>query len=118
MNQFFIDLNIDQLDNGLRSDGSGLGFYTNATIEIAKENGRPKSQMEINLHDTGEFWNRFQTMVFENMLVIDSLDKKTNMLINIYGKDIFGIPEENKAEVSKRFTDILLAKIKNVLENA
>jgi len=117
MNQFFIDLNIENLGEGLKSTGEGLGFYKPFTMKLSEENGRPKTQLEINLKDTGDFWNRFYTDVIDNMLIFDSSDEKTNMLMNRYGKDIFGLPEKYKPEVSKRFSEILLPKIKTVLRN-
>jgi hypothetical protein len=96
-----------------------FGSYSAITIETKERNGTfINPNYQIALKDTGDFWNAFQIYIIGNELILDSTDSKTKMLIDEYTDNIFNIPEKNKDDVTAQFTEILLTKINNVLQNA
>jgi hypothetical protein len=95
-----VTLNIEQINQGLRSDGSEiLPSYSDFTIEMKKLKGQPYDR--VTLQDTGDFYRGIKSDV--NGLTIDteSTDWKNEKLKKKYetskGK-LFGLDKEFKAE--------------------
>jgi hypothetical protein len=120
MDDFLVQLNKDQLDKGEDSRGSFLGTYRPATYVYAEQKGRPKTQPDINLLDTGAFRNSIVSNVIGGSLIMEAADERKNsILIREFGQFIIGIPEdEMKTKVADRLYSILMPKITNLLENA
>jgi hypothetical protein len=118
MEQFLTELNKSQLDKGLDASGNFLGSYKPATYEYAKSKGRPKTQPDINLLDTGAFRKSFMASVNGNSLLIAAFDGKTSMLERAYGESILGLPIDKKEIVANKLIEILTKKVTNVLTNA
>lgn len=119
MNDFLVQLNIEQLTQGLDSKNVFLGNYRESTHLIKESKGRPALGAEISLHDTGDFWRGITTNIVGNSLIMESTDWKESMLIKEFGQFIIGIPEdEMKTKVADKLHSTLMPKIINLLENA
>jgi hypothetical protein len=79
-----MDLNRQQLDRGLDSEGQSLGRYKNF-----KYKGRFQP---VDLKLTGDFRNKFSLQVSDKETEIFSQDEKEEKLKKKYGKQIFGVP--------------------------
>jgi hypothetical protein len=93
-------LNIEQINNGFRADGSPiLPSYTELTIQIKKAKGQPYDR--VTLQDTGDFYRGIKSSVNGNSIITDSTDSKSAKLKKKYetsrGK-LFGLGKEAKAE--------------------
>lgn len=84
------DLNIAQLDNGERADGSSLPNYSPVSVYVYGKKPGP-----MNLHDKGNFWRGITVLVGEDFLEFVGKDIKTGMLQMRYGEDILGTGEES-----------------------
>lgn len=96
--QIVINLNQqDQLYNkGITStskDISSYRPYKSLTIKIKQEKGQPTDR--VTLRDRGDFYEGFYVRYFEEGFLINSTDDKTQELKDKYGKDIFGLTNEN-----------------------
>lgn len=81
-----MDLNRQQLDRGLDSEGRSLGKYANFKY---KNRFQP-----VDLKLTGDFRNKFSLQITDKETEIFSQDAKEEKLKKRYGKDIFGIPDQ------------------------
>ena len=119
LSDWFIELNQRKLLTGTDINGFPLGNYTNNTVESKRNRGTfIQPEHKIALKDTGSFYAGFKAAVVGDVFAFDSSDSKLSDLINEYGVNIFGIPETDKFEVSKRFSELLLEKIKTTMRNA
>lgn len=99
------ELNTQQLFQGERADGSEMPPYSWVSVNFYNKPAGP-----IRLFDTGAFYSGF---IFANAtfpLSITSTDSKTNELTGRYGKEIFGLTEENLSGYSKVFILPAVAK--------
>jgi hypothetical protein len=83
------DLNVEQLNKGIRSDGSFMPDYSHASVELF---GKPAGP--IKLFDTGAFYRGFEVKMQGDKVIIDSTDNKTDLLFKKYAtkkKNIFGL---------------------------
>lgn len=94
------DLNVLQMNRGLRSDGSEITpSYSNLTIELKKAKGQPTDR--VTLFDTGGFQQAITTSVTGKSIVTGSSDIKSAKLEKKYSKkrgSIFGLSEKYKDE--------------------
>jgi len=92
-----LDLNrYNQLyERGIDSDGDRLKEYTSFTIQIKQMLQQPYDRTTLNY--SGSFYDKFSYYFDKNTytLTIFSTDKKTPLLIQKYGKDIFGLDTDN-----------------------
>lgn len=81
------------------SNNIPLRFYNSNFYAFEKEKRNPLPGFgRPDLYDTGAFYRAFVVRVNSNFYTIASTDKKTNLLTEKYGKDIFGLTEESKKE--------------------
>jgi hypothetical protein len=98
-----IDMNVSQMyDKGVRSDGTLIGEYSPATINIKTMKGQ-KTDF-VTLRDTESFHDnmKFKTIT-EEYAEIYSTDSKNDMLTEEWGSDIFGLTDENKQEYKQHW---------------
>lgn len=99
--EFILDLNKGQLELGINSLGVQLskigGEYSELTLQIAAEEGRPKkSAKQVDLHDTGDYYDSFKVSLSNVSLTIDSDPiKDGKSLEKRWGKDLEGLTDEN-----------------------
>lgn len=87
-----VELNIRQLDDGTKADGSSLPPYTPYSAQIKREKGQQTQPM--NLEDTGDYKAAFKVKRFGNKKEIQSDDWKSAMLNDRYG-EVEGLTDEN-----------------------
>jgi hypothetical protein len=96
------ELNTGQLFQGERADGTMLPEYSFVSVNFYN-----KPQGPIRLYDTGAFYEGFKfgsaSGRLEFPLYIISTDKKANELQARYGKEIFGLTQENLHGFAKVF---------------
>ena len=97
------DLNAEQMNRGLRSDGSEiLPSYSDLTIQIKKEKGQEFKH--VTLKDTGSFYAGIEVTVTGDKLNITSTDSKTAKLNKKYSTskgNIFGLSPKFKREYTR-----------------
>lgn len=69
------DLIVQQLQQGLRGDGTELPDYSDYSVEVY---GKPSGP--IRLFDKGSFYRGINVKVVNGIMVFDSTDEKTEML--------------------------------------
>lgn len=84
------EMNIEQLQEGQRSDGSTLPNYSIASVR--KFGKRPGP---MTLEDTGAFYRGIRVRANKTFAEIIGTDPKTGMLEAIYDLTIIGLSEEN-----------------------
>lgn len=103
-----IDLNVDQIEHGVGSDGDTLGEYASdsyANLKKSLGSKAPKGVFDFKL--TGDFLGGFYTEPYfgstfdSSGLFIDSRDSKTEKLDKLSNFRTFGIAPTNKREVSE-----------------
>ena len=104
------DLNREQLMSGLLSDNTPTPPYSINTLEMRELSGKPYNR-NITLFDTGDFQSFFGIDVENGLLDFYSLDWKSEMLIQEYGKYIFGLTEENFDKAFNEIRPIVKEKI-------
>lgn len=80
-------------ENRLGVSISSYAPYAPLTIMIKKAKGQPTDR--VTLRDTGDFESSFYLDVEDTYFEITAADFKTEKLMHKYGKDIFGLNEEN-----------------------
>lgn len=88
-----VALNTGQLMVGLNSDGESLGEYASRSYADMKRTLNPRGVVDLKL--TGHFHENFFVAV-ELPLTVWSYDGKTDDLTKKYGRNLFGLTEENK----------------------
>lgn len=84
------DLNRQQLEQGIRADGSAIEpDYTRATVAIKQSKGQPSDK--VRLYDTGGFYGSLFVNLFNNAFAIEATDSKTPELTAKYGDKILGL---------------------------
>ena len=98
ISSFVEDKMIDQLDKGLKGDGTFQPNYSRVSIEVY---GKPDTP--IKLYDTGEFYKGVQSKAGLNGVDLTSTDSKRNMLIRDYGEQTLNLTDQNKEIVAKQY---------------
>jgi hypothetical protein len=108
-----IDLNTKQLFSGRDAEGQSLGGYRNANYAAFKRSLNPAGVVDLKL--TGSFYDGFFAKTDKFPVMFSSTDEKTGELMQKYGKEIFGLDQENleefrqeiKPEVQNLYREIL-----------
>lgn len=105
------DLQVEQQLQGLKADGNKMPYYSvNSVIIYGKEPG------PIKLRDTGAFQTAIEVKVDASVIVARSNDSKNDMLVNRYGKEIFGLSDKFKQEFRQQLEPVVLKKFKDNLQ--
>ena len=85
----------DQLGNDKTDSlGNSLGVYSFATEQMS--GGKKRAGEQINLNDTGEFWDSWKVSVQAGNITIDANPfKEDTNLFDEYGIDVLGLTDEN-----------------------
>ena len=94
-----IDLNIEeQLQRGIDATGQPITpGYRPLTISIKRQKGQPTNR--VTLRDEGDFHESFKVRFGPKFFAIYATDEKAEKLERKYGKDIFGLTDQNLQEV-------------------
>lgn len=88
------DLNAEQINTGLKADGSTMPDYSFRSVF---QYGKPPGP--IRLRDTGAWQQGLYARVEGEKIVFASSDGKNDKLIDTYGVQIVGLSEKFKVEV-------------------
>lgn len=102
------DLNIDQLEDGKRADGTSLPDYSPVSVAVY---GKPAGAMT--LRDTGAFHKSIKLKADKTEANLYATDPKTDYLKDMYGDEIIGLNEGN-VEVLKN--DYIRPSVKENIE--
>lgn len=108
-----VELNLEQLDEGTKSDGNYLPPYAATTIRYKKERSQQYSVM--NLKDTNAFRSKFYLSLSGNQYSINSSDIKTSELTDNYSSEIFGLTDYNKPAAWSILRPIVVQQLKTKL---
>lgn len=107
--QDVVELNRQQLLQGLTAENDLVGEYRSVGYAIQKERMNPKAGFgNVDLKFTGEFYTGFSLIIDGNQYLIFSVNWKTNKLVKKYGDGIFGLNDESRR---KLWTDIVRQKL-------
>lgn len=104
-----VELNKEQLEMGLRSDGSSMPDYSRTSVNAFNKPAGP-----IQLYDTGDFYDGFFATDKGQSIAISSTDEKTGLLKRKYTSEIFGLTQTSITELSKNIKRdfVILLKLK------
>jgi hypothetical protein len=92
------DLNLANLAQGLRADGTQLPDYSYASVHVFGKRPGP-----MTMHNHGDFWKGIKMTVNDDSIDIEGTDMKTDMLQLTYGQDIIGISEDDEDKISNEY---------------
>jgi hypothetical protein len=94
--QHLINLNHNQLQFGLDSEGNYLREYQSPAYALEKQSMNPKAGLgNPDLYYTGAFYRGWSLLITNSEFLFDSGDSKTSDLIEKYGDNIFGLSAKN-----------------------
>ena len=106
-----IDLQKEQLRSGIDAKGKFMPDYHPLTIMKKKEMGVVLEHKGVILFDEGDFYSGIFKGANKGVLSLSSIDFKTEMLINRYGKDIFGFNNDSIEKLKEIVVPLVKEKI-------
>lgn len=101
---YAVDLNIEQMMEGLDSEGKPISPpYTPFTVEIKEEKGQPSDR--VTLRDEGDFHRGMLLAADKWPALFDSSDPKTDDLTDKYGEGIFGLNKSKRGKLAEQIKD-------------
>lgn len=107
------------LDQGIDKQGQKLKRYASNSYAARKNALNPFPGFGVpDLYRTGAFHRGFKLqLVSKNTFEINSSDSKTGDLVSKYGKDIFGLTTDSKAEYRKEtMQPQLVREVKRIMK--
>lgn len=114
----YIELNIDQLKRGKRSDGTQIGTYFSPSYALDKFEKNPLAGLgNVDLILTGDFTNALDIAARGTSFEEFSHDEKFSMLKQRYGNNILGLTAENLYEFYRKesFLPNLMPKVRKLI---
>ena len=109
-------LNQEQLKIGYDSNNKEMPRYSKKTLEIKRKKGGYISPSgKIALRDKGDLWDKMKVFKEVDFMSVFSTDKKYNLLIDRYGKDVFGLNKKDTEAVLENSQSELHKKINKIL---
>ncbi len=111
-----IDMNTEQLHDGqLATMTPVTPGYRPLTVQIKRAKGQPTDR--VTLKDTGDFYRSFRILVNFNVgyFSIVAEDEKADKLERKYGKDIYGLSEENRDELAAMILPDMINNLRKVI---
>jgi hypothetical protein len=101
--------------SGQLSDGSFLPPYKSSTVAYKVATPNVDKRIEnMTLRDKGDFYSGFTLTVTDTEVIITSTDEKTGELTQRYGREIFGLTNENWDDLAEsNIVPNLILKINN-----
>lgn len=95
LKEVLIDMNTSQLLEGKDSKGRSLGDYASEAYARLKRSMNPKAGGHVDLYFEGDWQESFFMEADSFPVMFNARDWKTNMLVQNYGEDVFGITAQN-----------------------
>lgn len=113
---FIISLNQDQLLLGRDSKNNEISpEYAQDEYKAYKISLNPAGEGNVDLRNTGVFYNGFWLKVDGDKFTLYSSDAKTGRLVKKYGGDIFGLTEYSKKILGEKMGSYLIQEINKCL---
>ena len=119
----YIDLNIDQLLHGKKSDGKQIGRYSNSKSwkwysDMKHQQNPLAGEGNKDLIHTKNFIEGFDIVSHGKSFEEFSHDEKQNLLVGTYGPEIFGLQPQNLDKYRhENFYPSLMLKVRNIIYN-
>jgi hypothetical protein len=118
-----IDLNTEEqlYEQGIRADGTRVGFYSAATVNkwkpLARAEGRDGRADHVTLKDTGEFYGSFEVKPEPGGFVItaDPIKPGGEDLTETWGPEILGLTHESIENLIPEIRDRVIQDARAVL---
>lgn len=109
-----IDMNTEQLFAGETSLNKPIEpAYRPLTISIKRAKGQPTGR--VTLKDEGDFYGAFFVNFGREYLALGSNDEKALKLERKYGKDIYGLSEENQDDLCVMILPDVIKQLRKTL---
>lgn len=113
-----VDLNRQQLEEGLTSSGGRFRRYRSESYAFFKHDKNPIPGLynpDLNL--TGAFYSKIEIKVTEDELIFQNTDPKAAMLEESYGEaNIYGLTPDSKIRyISQDLWPVFISKVKSFL---
>ncbi len=96
-------------NEGTDGDGNLIGYYAPSTILEKKANNQKTSF--ITLRDQGYFYQGMFLEIIKDEYIIDSIDAKTDLLVEVYGEAILELTQEQQENIIINIIDPALQVI-------
>lgn len=98
--QDVVELNRQQLLEGVNRENDGVGEYRSPSYALMKERMNPRAGFgNVDLKLSGSFYDNFHLAIDSTEYAIFSTDWKTNKLMGKYGVEIFGLSPESRLKL-------------------
>lgn len=109
-----LDMNTDQLEKGIEATGNPVSPpYRPLTISIKQQKGQPTDR--VTLKDEGDFHDSFFLVLNQTSFAIYAKDEKTARIERKYGRDIFGLTDENLQSLIEMIKPDLIDTLKSMI---
>lgn len=110
-----VELNLKQLDEGIRADGQRIEpEYAAYTVSRKKKVGQPTDR--VTLKDSGDFYNAERVKRYPGKYELVNYDPKSESLQTRYGYQILGLTTGNLVIVKKAMVPLMIVDTKRVLK--
>ena len=106
-----VDLQKEQLRSGIDAEGLHMPKYAENTIKAKEEKGIIVEHGRYTLFEDGGFYSGIFSSNGMGILELSSSDYKTEMLIEEYGKDIFGFNNDSIEKLKEIVVPLVKEKI-------
>lgn len=106
-----IDLQKEQLRSGIDAKGLPMPKYAEDTIKAKEDKGIIVEHERYTLFEEGDFYSGIFSSNGMGILELSSSDYKTEMLIEEYGKDIFGFNNDSIEKLKEIVVPLVKEKI-------
>lgn len=111
----FVDLQREQLQQGLRADGEPIvPPYSASTVAKKKKKGQPFDR--VTAKDTGSYYAGIGIEVDGDKVKIQSSDSKDGDLAKQYGKNLLGLGPGKRSEYVPTLFPVLIDEIKKQIQ--
>lgn len=118
--EVIIDLNVDQIERGINSDGKILGEYESESYSRLKQSMGSRAPFGVfDFKLEGDFLSGIYAEAYKGStpeasgLYMSSSDEKTEKLERLSGDKVFGIAPENNNELDELTEDYIIQEVIN-----
>jgi hypothetical protein len=109
-----IDLNIEQLMNGIDAEGRSLGEYKSAAYAEFKRSLNPRGVVDLRL--TGDWQDEMYLEADKFPVYMNSSNWKTLKLTTDFGENILGLTQENKQKFLEAIKEDIIAYYRSLFQ--
>lgn len=112
----YVKKNQQQMLSGYNSEGNRIGRYANPVYKAKKTQMNPLASGYVDLKLTGKFQGDMFARTDNEGYLVGSEDKKTNILQEKYGEEIFTLSTNNRGKfIEESLLPVTIEKVSNKL---